>query len=64
MVLRLLRHQGSQRAWLPQGWLSAWFAEIEPLPSAMLEHHYPKTPNHGNMMALPASILACEIGRA
>lgn len=36
-------------AWEPLGWKSAWFAEILPFPSAVLAHHYPETPNLGDM---------------
>jgi DNA (cytosine-5)-methyltransferase 1 len=36
-------------AWEPIGWKAAWFAEIEPFPCAVLKHHYPDTPNLGDM---------------
>ncbi len=36
-------------AWHPLGWTPAFFAEIEPFPSAVLSHHYPSVPNHGDM---------------
>jgi len=36
-------------AWKPLGWKSAWFSEILPFRSAVLAHHYPETPNLGNM---------------
>ena len=36
-------------AWGPLGWEAAWFAEVEPFPSAVLKHHYPKVPNLGDM---------------
>ena len=36
-------------AWEPIGWKAAWFAEIEPFPCAVLKHHYPDTPNRGDM---------------
>lgn len=29
-----------------------WFSEIEPHPCAVLEHHFPEVPNHGDMMRL------------
>jgi DNA (cytosine-5)-methyltransferase 1 len=35
------------------GWQAAWFAEIEPFPSAVLAHHYPGVPNLGDMTRLP-----------
>ena len=36
-------------AWHPLGWQAQWFSEIEKFPSAVLQHHYPNTPNHGDM---------------
>jgi len=36
-------------AWHPLGWKSCAFAEIEKFPSAVLAHHYPETPNLGDM---------------
>lgn len=36
-------------AWNPLGWHAAAFSEIEPFPCAVLAHHYPTTPNHGDM---------------
>jgi len=36
-------------AWHPLGWEPQWFSEIEKFPSAVLEHHYPETPNLGDM---------------
>ncbi|MBI6975091.1 MULTISPECIES: hypothetical protein [Pseudomonas] len=34
------------------GMRAAWFAEIEPFPSAVLAHHYPDFPNNGDMTIL------------
>lgn len=48
-------------AWNPLGWKAAWFSEIEPFPCAVLKHHYPDVPNHGDMRTLPAKILNGEI---
>lgn len=39
-------------AWEPLGWEAAAFAEIEPFPSAVLKHHYPDTPNLGDMTTI------------
>ncbi|WP_052004220.1 DNA cytosine methyltransferase [Paramagnetospirillum caucaseum] len=39
-------------AWEPLGWRPAFFAEIEPFPSAVLAHHYPYVPNLGDMTAI------------
>ena len=36
-------------AWNPLGWKAQWLAEIEPFPCAVLAHHYPNTPNLGDM---------------
>ena len=36
-------------AWHPLGWEPQWFSEIEKFPSAVLAHHYPDTPNYGDM---------------
>jgi DNA (cytosine-5)-methyltransferase 1 len=36
-------------AWHSLGWQPQWFSEIEKFPSAVLKHHYPAVPNHGDM---------------
>lgn len=36
-------------AWKPLGWEAQWFSEIDKFPSAVLAHHYPDTPNLGDM---------------
>lgn len=36
-------------AWEVLGWEAAWLAEIEPLPSAVLAHHWPNVANLGDM---------------
>jgi len=36
-------------AWAPLGWKAVAFSEIEPFPCAVLAHHYPSTPNWGDM---------------
>ena len=36
-------------AWHHMGWKPEAFSEIEPFPSAVLAHHYPDTPNLGDM---------------
>ena len=45
-------------AWGPLGWEAAWFSEIEPFPSAVLAHHYPDTPNLGDMTKIAERIIA------
>ncbi len=41
--------EAASQAWNPIGWEAAWFSEIEPFPCAVLAHHYPDTPNFGDM---------------
>lgn len=48
-------------AWQGMGFEPAWFSEIEPFPCAVLAHHYPNIPNHGDMTTLPKRILSGEI---
>ena len=48
-------------AWHPLGMRATWFAEIEAFPSAVLAHHYPKTPNLGDMTKLGPQVLAGKI---
>jgi DNA (cytosine-5)-methyltransferase 1 len=48
-------------AWHPLGWEAAWLSEIEPFPCAVLKHHYPNVPNHGDMSLLPEKILSGEV---
>lgn len=36
-------------AWRPLGWESVGFFEVGPYPSAILAHHYPNTPNYGDL---------------
>jgi len=36
-------------AWTPLGWQALAFAEIEKFPCAVLAHHYPETPNWGDL---------------
>lgn len=48
-------------AWHPLGWKAAWLAEIEPFPSAVLAHHYPDTPNLGDMTKISARVLTGDV---
>lgn len=48
-------------AWHDLGWKAAWLSEIEPFPSAVLAHHYPNTPNLGDMTLLSERIASGEI---
>lgn len=36
-------------AWEPLGWAPVFYSEIDQFPSAVLAHHYPDVPNHGDM---------------
>lgn len=36
-------------AWQPLGWEPLAFSEIDPFPSAVLQHHYPDIPNLGDI---------------
>ncbi|PXX71836.1 DNA (cytosine-5)-methyltransferase 1 [Pseudomonas sp. LAMO17WK12:I10] len=53
--------EAATQAWHPLGMRAAWFAEIEPFPCAVLAHHYPDTPNLGDMTRLAALVLAGKI---
>lgn len=53
--------EAATAAWHPLGMEPVWFAEIEPFPSAVLAHHYPHTPNLGDMTKLAALVLAGKI---
>ena len=41
--------EAATSAWHPLGWEAVGFSEIEPFPSAVLQHHYPEVPNFGDM---------------
>jgi DNA (cytosine-5)-methyltransferase 1 len=53
--------EAATAAWQPLGMEAAWFAEIEPFPSAVLAHHYPNVQNLGDMTKLAALVLAGKI---
>ena len=48
-------------AWHPIGWQAAWLAEIEPFPCAVLAHHYPNTPNLGDMTKIAKRVLSGDV---
>ena len=48
-------------AWNKIGWKASWLAEIEPFPSAVLEQHYPETPNLGDMTKIADKVKASEV---
>lgn len=39
-------------AWHPLGWEAAAFSEIDKFPRAVLQHHYPETPLHGDFTTI------------
>ena len=39
-------------AWKPLGWEAAAYSEIEAAPRAVLSHHYPDTPLHGDFTTI------------
>ncbi len=41
-------------AWHPLGWRAAFLSEIEAFPRAVLAHHYPDTPLHGDFTTIQA----------
>ena len=41
-------------AWLPLGWRCAFLSEIEAFPRAVLQHHYPEVPLHGDFTTVKA----------
>jgi DNA (cytosine-5)-methyltransferase 1 len=44
--------EAATAAWKPLGWQAQWLSEIEEFPSSVLAHHYPDTPNLGDMTKL------------
>ena len=53
--------EAASMAWEPIGWRPAWFAEIEPFPSAVLAHHWPDVPNLGDFTLIRDRIAAGEV---
>lgn len=41
-------------AWHPLGWRPAFFSEVASFPRAVLHHHYPSVPLHGDFTTLQA----------
>jgi len=39
-------------AWEPLGWKPSFFSEIEAFPRAVLQHHYPNVPLHGDFTTI------------
>ena len=53
--------EAASLAWEPLGWNPAWFAEIEPFPSAVLAHHWPHITNLGDMTKIATAILKGDV---
>ncbi|GJD65158.1 DNA cytosine methyltransferase [Methylobacterium frigidaeris] len=43
-------------AWHPLGWRPSFFSEIEPAPRAVLAHHWPEVPLHGDFTTIEAGL--------
>ena len=46
--------EAATAAWHPLGWKPAFFSEIEKFPRAVLSHHYPEVPLHGDFTTIEA----------
>ncbi len=46
--------EAASAAWLPLGWQCQFMSEIEAFPRAVLSHHYPETPLHGDFTTIRA----------
>ncbi len=53
--------EAASLAWEPLGWNPAWFAEIEPFPSAVLAHHWPHVTNLGDMTKIATAVLKGDV---
>ena len=53
--------EAASLAWDPLGWNPAWFAEIEPFPSAVLAHHWPHVTNLGDMTKIATAVLKGDV---
>lgn len=48
--------EAASSAWKPLGWEPMAFSEIEAFPCAVLAHHYPTVPNHGDVTKFDWSV--------
>jgi DNA (cytosine-5)-methyltransferase 1 len=46
--------EAASAAWKPLGWKCAFMSEIEAFPRAVLKHHYPEVPLHGDFTTIQA----------
>jgi len=44
--------EAASAAWEPLGWKPVFFSEIDPFPRAVLTHHYPNVPCHGDFTTI------------
>lgn len=44
--------EAATQAWHPLGWKASFFSEIEDFPRAVLQHHYPDVPLHGDFTTI------------
>jgi DNA (cytosine-5)-methyltransferase 1 len=44
--------EAATQAWHPLGWTPSFFSEIDPFPRAVLAHHYPDVPLHGDFTTI------------
>jgi DNA (cytosine-5)-methyltransferase 1 len=47
--------EAATAAWHPLGWEPAAFAEIDAFPRAVIQHHYPAVPLHGDFTTIQAN---------
>ena len=46
--------EAATQAWHPLGWKTAFFSDIDSFPRAVLQHHYPDVPLHGDFTTIGA----------
>ena len=46
--------EAATAAWHPLGWKPSFFSEIDAFPRAVLSHHYPEVPLHGDFTTIKA----------
>lgn len=44
--------EAATQAWHLLGWTPSFFSEVDPFPRAVLEHHYPDVPLHGDFTTI------------
>ncbi|WCE04453.1 DNA cytosine methyltransferase [Pseudoxanthomonas sp. JBR18] len=50
--------EAAHLAWAPLGWTTAWVAELDPAPCALLAYRLPEVPNLGDMTTIPERVRA------